>query len=71
VMLPHRKTTTVALGLLLIDLPALLAIAVVGWKYGYARTWNVATEYRLQHPWTFLPSLAMTVIFVRRWRRSR
>jgi hypothetical protein len=67
-MLPHKTTTTVALGLLLIDLPVLLAVAVVGWRYGYARTWTTVMDYRLRHPWTFLPSLAMTVWLVRRWR---
>ena len=69
-MLPYKKTTTAVVCLLLIDLPFFLAVAVIGWKYGYARTWRVATEYRTSHPWTFIPSIAMTVFLVRRWRRS-
>jgi hypothetical protein len=70
VMLPYRRTHTVAVGLILVDLPVVIAIAAVGWKYGYAKTWNVVVDFRMQHPWTFLPSLALTVMLVRRWWRQ-
>lgn len=69
VMFPYRRTTAAAVGLLVIDAPLLIAVAVLGWRYGYGRTWNTVMEYRLQHPWTFLPSLAMAGWVVRKWWR--
>jgi len=68
-MLPYRRTTAAAVGLIIIDVPLLLAVAALGWRYGYSRTWNTVMEYRLEHPWTFLPSVATTVWEVRRWWR--
>jgi type III secretory pathway component EscS len=70
VMIPHKKTTALIVGLLLVDLPVLLAVAVVGWRYGYARTWTTVMDYRMQHPLTLLPSLAMTVFLIRKWIKT-
>ena len=69
-MLPHKKSTTALMGLLLIDLPFLLVVATVGWKYGYVHTWEAISEWRFAHPWTFIPSIVLAVLLIRRWRRA-
>lgn len=70
-MFPYRRSSTVVLGLLLIDLPVLIAVAVAGAFYGYARTYEAVTAWRLQHPWSLIPSVVLAVVLVVRWRRAR
>lgn len=56
--------------IVLVDLPILLAVAIVGWFYGYADTYNTVMDYRMEHLWTFVPSLVVVFFLVRRWRRT-
>jgi hypothetical protein len=70
VFLPHRRTHQLGLGLLLIDLPVLVAVAIVGAFYGYRHVYWAVTDYRLEHPWSLLLSLVLAVLLVRRWRRA-
>ena len=71
VLLPHRRTHLVVLGLVLIDLPAFAAVAVAGYWYGWVDTYEALTAWRLEHPWSLLPSLLLAVLLIRRWRRAR
>lgn len=70
VMFPHRRSHSLLLGLLLIDIPVFAAVAVVGWKYGYRHTYWTISDWRLAHPWTFLPSLVLLCWLGRKWWKS-
>jgi len=59
-----RRSHLPVLGLILIDLPVLLAVAVVGWFYGYQHTYWTIADWRLEHQWTLLPSLILTVVLI-------
>ena len=69
-MLPHRKTHTLALGLLAIDLPILVAVAVAGAWYGFTDVSTAVMDWRLAHPVSFLPSALLLVWIVRKRRRA-
>ena len=71
VMLPHKKSTTVLVGLLLIDLPVFLAVLTVGWFYGFQRTYWTISDWRLAHPWSLIPSVLLAAWLCRRWWRAR
>ena len=70
VMLPHRYSHLFVLGLLLIDFPVLLAVAVAGYRHGYIATYEDVSTWRLQHPLSLVPSLILAVWLVVRWRRT-
>ena len=70
-LMPHKKSTTVLVGLLLIDLPVFLAVLTVGWFYGFQRTYWTISDWRLAHPWSLLPSLILAVWLARRWWKAR
>lgn len=57
-------------GLILIDLPFLITIAVVGSNYGYRNTYTVFSDWRLQHPWSFAPAVLLIVVLIQRRKRS-
>lgn len=54
--------------LLVVDAPVLLATLVAGSVYGYANTFHAVSDFRTDHWWTFLPSVAVAIVVVRRWR---
>lgn len=56
-------------GLLLVDLPVALVVAVVGWRYGYRDTLDAVVTWRQSHPWTFVPSLLLLAFYWRKWGR--
>lgn len=56
--------------IVLVDVPILLAVAIIGSFYGYANTYNTVMDYRTEHLWTFIPSLVLVFFLVRRWRRT-
>jgi len=69
-LFPYRTSHMFLLGLILIDLPIILAVAVIGWQHGYVNTYESIMDWRTSHPWSFIPSLALLVVLVRRWRRA-
>jgi len=69
-LFPYRTSHMFLLGLILIDLPIILAVAVIGWQHGYVNTYEGIMDWRTSHPWSFIPSLALLVVLVRRWRRA-
>ena len=71
VMLPHKKSTAVIVGLLLIDLPVFLAVLVVGWFYGFQHTYWAVSDWRMQHPWSLIPSFLLLVWLIRKWWKAR
>jgi len=70
-MHPHRPSHTFIVGLIVLDLPVLLAIAVVGAWLGYHHTYDAVTDWRLDHPWSLIPSAALAVWLLIRWKRAR
>lgn len=68
--LPYRRSHLAFLGLFLIDLPAILAVLIIGHQRGYIATYEDISAWRLDHPWSLLPSLLLAVWLVVRWRRS-
>jgi len=69
-LFPYRTSHMFLVGLILIDLPIILAVAVIGWQHGYVNTYESIMDWRTSHPWSFIPSLALLVVLVRRWRRA-
>lgn len=57
--------------LLLVDAPALAAVAIFGHSHGYAATYEAISAWRLAHPWSLLPSVVVAVLCVRRLVRRR
>ena len=70
VMLPHKKSSTFLLGLLLIDLPFLIIVAALGVVYGFKDTYWTISDWRLAHPWSLIPSLLLAVWLARKWWRA-
>jgi len=70
VMLPHKKSSTFLLGLLLIDLPFLIIVAALGVVYGFKDTYWTITDWRMQHPWSLIPSLLLAVWLLRKWWKA-
>jgi len=58
------------LTLLLVDLPVLLAVVACGFFFGFAHTYETVMDWRLQHPWSLLPSLVLAAVVAWRWSRS-
>lgn len=54
--------------LLVVDLPVLVGVAVAGSFYGYANTLAAVMDYRENHLWTWLPTLLLLLVLVRRKR---
>ena len=69
-MFPSRRSHTFLVGLILVDLPVLAAVAVVGAFAGYRHTYTVVTDWRLAHPWSLLPSVMLAGWLAWRWVRS-
>jgi uncharacterized membrane protein len=69
-MFPHRRKTTFLVGLVLVDLPVLITVAIAGWFYGYQHTYTVIEDWRMAHPITFAPSLVLLVVLAVRWKRA-
>ena len=67
---PYRLPSRLLVGLLLIDLPAIVAVLIVGSRHGYVATYNSTMDWRMQHPWSLLPSLVIACWLVVRWRRA-
>ena len=70
VMLPHRRSHTFLLGLLLIDLPVLVAVAVLGTVYGFKNTYWTISDWRMAHPWSLIPSLLLAIWLIRKWWKT-
>jgi hypothetical protein len=70
VMLPHKKSTTFLLGLLLIDLPVFAAVAVLGVVYGFKNTYWTISDWRMEHPWSLIPSVILAAWLIRKWVKS-
>lgn len=64
--LPRSKAGTFFVGMVIIDVPVLAAIAAVGWFYGFERTYEAIAAWRWQHPWSLIPSVVLAGLFVRR-----
>ena len=71
VMLPHHKSHVFLLGLLLIDFPVVVAIAVLGLFFGFAHVYNDVMDWRMQHLWSMIPSVLLAVWLGRRWWKAR
>ena len=56
------------LGIVLVDIPALLAVAILGSVYGFRDVASGYLEWREAHPWTLVGSLGLVAGFVV-WRR--
>ena len=67
--LPRTRSGQFVLGVVLIDLPALAVALAFGFAHGFARSYNDVTEWRLQHPWSMVPSVALAALLV--WRIVR
>lgn len=67
--LPRSKAGTFLVGMVLVDLPVLLVVGAFGWVYGFERTYEAVAAWRAAHLWSFLPSAALAVLFVRRMFR--
>jgi hypothetical protein len=70
-MFPRTRIGTFGFGLLLVDLPFLVAVLIAGFWFGFAHTYTAITDWRLAHPWSFAPSIVVAVVLVIRWRRAR
>ena len=70
-LMPHKKSTTVLVGLLLFDLPVFLAVAVFGVVYGFKDTYWTISDWRLAHPWSLIPSVLLAAWLCRRWWKAR
>jgi hypothetical protein len=68
--LPYRRSHLFVLGLLLVDLPAIVAVTVVGHQRGYIATYEDVSAWRLAHPLSLVPSLMLAVWLVVRWKRA-
>lgn len=68
--LPYNRSVTFLVGLFLVDLPVLVAVAVVGWFYGYVHTYEAVADWRMAHPWSFVPSLLLLTALIVRWRKA-
>jgi hypothetical protein len=70
VMLPHRRSHTFLLGLLLIDLPVFVAVAALGTIYGFKNTYWTISDWRMAHPWSLIPSLLLAIWLIRKWWKT-
>ena len=70
VMLPHRRSYTFLLLLLLVDLPVFIAAAVLGTVYGFRNTYWTISNWRIGHPWSFIPSLLLVVYLIHKWWKA-
>ena len=68
--LPYKDSHLALLGLLLVDLPVILAVAVIGHKHGYMNTYEDVSAWRLEHPWSLTPTVALAAWLVVRWRHA-
>lgn len=66
---PRSRFGLTLVGLLLVDLPVLLAVFVCGFFFGFSHTYETVADWRMAHPWSLLPSLVLAVVLVRRWWR--
>lgn len=66
---PSSRLGLFVIGLILVDLPVLLAVLVVGLVFGFSHTYEVVTEWRVEHPWSLIPSLVAAGAIVWRWGR--
>ena len=66
---PSSRVGLFAITLVLIDLPVLLGVLVCGLVFGFSDTYEMVTVWRIQHPWSLLPSVLVAVVLVRRWCR--
>ena len=71
VMLPHRRSFSLLLGLLLVDLPVLTLALVAGVRFGFRDSFWAISDWRFAHPWSFVPTVALAAVLVRRWWRAR
>lgn len=71
VLFPHRQSSTIVVGLILIDLPILVAVLVVGFFNGFGKTYTEINDWRLAHPWSFIPSIIAVVVLLIKWRKSK
>lgn len=56
-------------GLVLIDIPFLVALAILGTIYGYRDMATGYWDWREAHPWTYLASIPLIAGFV--WWRKK
>lgn len=70
-LLLYRRTNRILLAILLVDLPVLAAAAIAGAVVGYDRVWYWIGDWRMQHPWSLIPTAALVLIIVVRMERRR
>jgi hypothetical protein len=70
VMWTHKKSTAFLLGLLLIDLPVLIVVIRFGVVYGFGNTYGTISEWRLEHPWSMVPSVMLAAWLIRKRVKS-
>ncbi len=70
ILFPYRTSHTILVSLLLVDIPVVLVVFVIGWRHGYVNTYENIMDWRTSHPWSFIPSLALLVVLMRKWRRA-
>lgn len=63
-------TRRMLLGLVLVDVPVLAAVAVAGSLYGFVHTYEAVSAWRIAHPWSFAPSVLLAALLAVRWRRG-
>lgn len=69
--LPHRRSTRFVLGLVLVDLPVLVAAVVCGIWLGFGHTISAVMEWRVEHPWSLIPTAVVFGLLVYRLERRR
>lgn len=69
--LPHRRTHRFLFAVLLVDLPVLAFAAAAGAIVGYGRVWYWIGDWRMQHPWTFVPTALLVALILFRSERRR
>jgi len=69
-LIPYRRSHRALLALVLVDLPVIVAALIAGVWFGFADTYSAITEFRLDHPWSFAPTLAILAFLAVRWWRA-
>lgn len=66
---PSTRVGLFVATLLLIDVPVFVGVLVCGFIFGFTETYEAVMEWRLQHPWSLVPSVVVAGWIVWRWCR--